>query len=131
MTDAKPYPKAQQLARGERRHKRKVASAATWQKIADAKRGPCRVCTDPASNGRLYGRIQFHHIVPRVRGGDDVADNICSLCPSCHDLVTRRDPDACGALLSRLRDAEYAYGVTKFGEGIFESVYGLKYEGTR
>ena len=52
MTDeAKPYPKAQQLARGERRYRRKVASAKQWQRIAAEKQGPCRVCRDPASNG--------------------------------------------------------------------------------
>jgi hypothetical protein len=44
MTDeARPYPKAQQLARGARRYRRKVASPKQWQAIIAAKQGPCRV----------------------------------------------------------------------------------------
>ena len=45
---ADPYPKSRQLARGERRYRRKVASAKQWQAIMAAKIGPCRVCCDPA-----------------------------------------------------------------------------------
>ena len=44
--DVTPFPKSVQLARGERRYKRKVASPKQWQAISEAKRGPCRVCSD-------------------------------------------------------------------------------------
>ena len=43
MTDAKPYTKSQQLARGAKRYRRKVASPKQWQAIIAAKVGPCRV----------------------------------------------------------------------------------------
>ncbi len=125
--DPKPYPKDAQLARGERRYKRKVANAQGWQKIADAKRGPCRVCLDPATNGRLHGLIQFHHIVARAHGGDDVADNIAPLCLSCHGAVTMREPFACRRLVETLTDAEYSYAVDKCGESFWERAYGLTY----
>ncbi len=128
MSDFKPYPKAQQLSRGSRRHWRKVASPKRWQAIIDAKVGPCRVCTDPASNGSKFGRVQFHHLIPRSLGGDDAPDNIVPLCPVCHELVTRRGSIACGLLCSSLTDSECAYCVTKFGEGVFERVYGIEYE---
>jgi len=127
VTDARPYTKEQQLARGQRRHVRKKASPGTWQRIIDAKIGPCRVCLDPASNGRLHGKIQFHHVVPRDLGGDDVADNIVPLCHECHTYVTSRDQVSGMLLVSRLTDAEYAYAIDKAGEQVFERVYGIEY----
>src|SRR4051812_34644689 len=85
-----PDPKAQTLARGPRKYRRKVASPKQWQAIASEKTGPCRVCGASASNGRVYGLIQLHHVVARAHAGDDAADNIVPLCPDCHDRVTRR-----------------------------------------
>ena len=128
MSDFKPYPKSAQLARGERRYRRKVASPKRWQAIIQAKQGPCRVCNDPGSNGHLYGRIQFHHVVSRAQGGDDVQDNIVPLCPTCHVFVTCRMPESVRLLLASLDDAEYSYAVTKAGEDFFERAYGLRYE---
>lgn len=120
-----PYPKDKQLSRGPRRYRRKIASAKQWQVICAVKQGPCRVCTDPASNGRLYGRIQFHHLVPRSQGGDDVIDNIAPLCPGCHEDVTLREPHALALLASSLTDAEYAYVIGKHGEGAIERLFGV------
>src|SRR6059058_1857469 len=94
-----PDPKARTLARGPRRYRRKVASPKQWQAIFAEKLGPCRVCGSAGWNGRLYGRIQLHHIVARDHFGDDVVENIASLCPVCHDAVTRRDVLACRAFL--------------------------------
>lgn len=125
--DAQPRPKSAQLARGARRYRRKVASPKRWQAIIDAKQGPCRACNDPATNGRLYGLIQFHHLVARVHGGDDLADNIVPLCPVCHDAVTRRDAGAADLMLRSLTDAEYAYAIQRGGEDYFERAYGLRY----
>ena len=127
MTDAKPYPKSQQLARGAKRYRRKVASPKQWQAIIAAKIGLCRMCCDPCTNGTLHGRVQFHHIVARDLGGDDVADNIVPLCPDCHHDVTRRVKAASAALCASLTDAEYAYAIDKAGEGVFERVYGIEY----
>jgi 5-methylcytosine-specific restriction endonuclease McrA len=125
--DVTPDPKARTLAHGQRRYRRKIASPKQWQAIIAAKQGPCRVCGDVATNGRLYGLIQFHHIVPRSWHGDDVPDNIAPLCPGCHDDVTRCELLACRALIESLTDAEYAYAIQKSGESFFERCYGLTY----
>ena len=117
---AKPYPKSTQLARAERRHHRRVASPQGWQRIADAKQGPCRVTGTPPPN-------ELHHIVARAHGGADTASNIVPLSRAAHDLVTRRDPLACYALLASLTDAEYAYMIDVGGEDYPERAYGLEY----
>jgi len=125
--DVTPYPKTAQLARGERRYRRKVASPKQWQAIIAAKQGSCRVCVSPASNGRLYGNIQFHHVVPRDLGGDDVADNIVPLCPDCHASITDRHHITAFILCESLTDAEYAYAVGKLGEDVWTRCYGIEY----
>jgi 5-methylcytosine-specific restriction endonuclease McrA len=127
MPDVTPDPKARSLTRGRKKYRRIVAGPKRWQAIADEKLGPCRVCGSQASNGRLYGHIQLHHIVPRSWHGDDLADNIAPLCPGCHDDVTRCEPFACRALIESLTDAEYAYAIKKSGESFFERAYGLEY----
>src|SRR5438128_8883051 len=109
-----PDPKSRTLARGPRKYRRKVASPKQWQAIIAAKRGPCRVCPNYATYNE---RIEFHHIVPRDLGGDDLADNIVPLHPDCHALVTVRHKDALLALAESLTDEEYAYVVAKLGEG--------------
>ncbi len=125
--DVTPDPKSRTLDRPRKKYRRHIASRKQWEKIAAEKVGPCRVCGSVASNGRLYGRIEFHHIVSREDFGDDVAANVAPLCPDCHDCVTRRVPQACRALLLTLRDDEYAYAVTKGGELYFERAYGIEY----
>lgn len=120
---AEPYPKSRQLARGERRYRRKIASPKQWAALAAEKQGPCRVCGDPATNGRLHGRIEFHHLVSRSALGDDVADNLVPLCPPCHAAVTTRAPGALQKLSLALTDSEYAYVVGKMGEGAMERLF--------
>ena len=120
-----PFPKASQLARGERRYRRKIASPKQWQAIIAAKQGPCRVCCDPCSNGAAFTLVHMHHLVPRARGGDDVADNIVPLCSACHEQVTRGNPVDLEAVASSLTDAEYAYIVGKLGEGGIERLFGV------
>ena len=119
MTEAKPYTKAQQLGRAEKRYRRKVASPKTWQAIMDAKRGPCRVCGKPGTS--------FHHVIPRDFHGDDLSENIAPLCFECHLLVTMRESKSCRKLCRSLTDSEYAYAIGKLGEGAFERVYGITY----
>ncbi len=115
-----PFPKSSQLARGERRYRRKVASPKQWQAINAAKLTGCRICG-------VRKPIEAHHLVPRDRHGDDVADNIVPLCPGCHHEVEAREPQACLRLVMMLSDAEYAYAVEKAGEPVWESVYGITY----
>lgn len=126
---SEPYPKEKQLARGQRRYRRRVASAKQWQALFEAKRGPCRVCTDAGTNGHgVPALLALHHLVSRQDGGDDVASNLVPLCFDHHDEVTRRLPEPCFALLATLRDDEYAYVLTKGGEDYFERVYGIEYQ---
>jgi hypothetical protein len=122
-----PFPKSSQLARGERRYRRRVASPKQWQAIQAAKLGPCRVCCDPGSNGSQWGKIHMHHLIPRGAPyfGEDVADNIAPLCFDCHPRVTRREPEALRLLAASLTDAEYAYLIGKLGEGALERLYGV------
>lgn len=128
MTEARPYPKEAQLARGPKRQFRIRANKQQWQRIVAEKQGPCRICTDSADNGRLHGRIEFHHIIPKDFGGDDVAENVCPLCPDCHHRVTELERDTCTLLVWKLTDDEYAYGIGKLGEGAFERVYRVSYQ---
>jgi 5-methylcytosine-specific restriction endonuclease McrA len=115
-----PYPKSKQLARGERRHTRQIASKKRWMQIADAKQDECRVCLTPPPN-------ELHHLVPRGRGGADTESNIVPLCQECHRLITARRRDVCAKLRRRLDDAEYAYVVDKLGENGIESLYPVTY----
>lgn len=116
-----PDPKTRTLARRERRYKRKVASPKTWQRIADAKQGPCRITNAPAPN-------ELHHVVARVHGGGDVTANIVPLSREAHDRVTRREAVACQLLLESLADEEYAYMVEFGGEDYAERAYGLRFD---
>src|SRR5205823_8460706 len=125
--EAKPYPKSSQLARGERRYRRKVASAKQWQRIIQAKQGPCRVCRDVLTNGRVQASIEFHHLVKRGAPffGDDTEENIVPLCHDCHSLVTLRNPLALEVLAARLLDSEYAYIIDKLGDSGIEHLFGV------
>jgi 5-methylcytosine-specific restriction endonuclease McrA len=123
MTDAKPYPKASQLARGERRYRRKVASPKQWQAIIAAKGAHCRIC-QYLERPSGYG-VEYHHLVSRKQGGDDVGDNIVPLCMAAHYQVTRREPWHLEQLARSLTDAEYAYVIGKLGEGGMERLFGV------
>lgn len=120
MTEANGYSKEQQLARGDRRYRRKVASPKAWQRIIDAKEGPCRCC-------KLTGLVEYHHLVPRAIGGSDAEDNIVPLCRYCHQLVTERDRRFCALLRANLSDAEYAYAADLLGDARFDDRYPVEY----
>jgi 5-methylcytosine-specific restriction endonuclease McrA len=123
-----PDPKSRTLARGERRYRRKVASPKQWQAIIAAKTGPCRVTVAPTTNGGTPSTsqpIEFHHLVARAQGGDDVEDNVVPLSPDGHRRVSEREPDALAALAASLTGAEYAYVVGKLGEGGPERLFGV------
>ena len=113
-----PYPKASQLARGERRYRRKVASPKQWQAIIAAKRaGGCRICGQAT--------VEYHHLVPRHDHGDDVADNIVPLCYAHHQQVTYATPARLAQLAATLTDAEYGYVIGKLGEDGIARLFGV------
>jgi hypothetical protein len=123
MTDeVTPFPKSVQLARGERRYRRKVAGPKQWQALSAQKMGPCRVCW-----ARRPIFLELHHLVSREDHGDDVADNLVPVCGECHDAVTRRVETVSRLLLTRLSDAEYAYMIQRGGEDYPEHAYGIDY----
>lgn len=115
--------KARSLERGERRTARKRATKEEGARIVAAKAGPCRVCVNVRTNGHDYGRIEFHHLVPRSWGGDDIEDNMAPLHSLCHERVTQRDSGALLALAESVTDAEYAYIIGKLGEGGMERLF--------
>lgn len=129
---ARPAPKSAQTARRTKKYRRKVASPKQWAGLHSEKNGPCRLCGKP-------GPSQLHHVIPRDRGGDDVAENLVPLCAECHGFVEARVQDVCRRLVESLwRDGtepgprggpkdEYSYAVDRGGENFAESIYGLRY----
>jgi len=107
----------------KKRQSPKRANSKQWEQIRGAKLGPCRVCKPDGPY-----RSELHHLVPRSQGGVDTKSNLVPLCRSCHDLVTRRDRQACAELRSSLSDAEYAYAVECLGEDVFESYYPVEWK---
>jgi len=126
VSPSEPYPKDVQLARGERRYRRKVASPKQWQAIVAAKHGPCR-CS-PLPPPWCVFPIQFHHLVSREDGGDDVPDNIVPICGQHHEHVHHRRAVSVRLLLASLSDAEYAYMIERGGEDYPERAYGIEYQ---
>ena len=124
---AEPFPKSRQLARGERRYRRKVASPKQWQAIIAAKQGPCRVCEALVGAFTLPPEgVEYHHVVSRAQGGDDVGDNIVPLCSLCHGDVTRRFQPSLGVLAVSLSEAERAYVVGKLGPDGMRRLFGAR-----
>jgi hypothetical protein len=116
-----PYSKERQLARGERRYRRKIASPKQWQAIIAAKGRTCRLLTPLCERD-----VTYHHLVERdaPHFGDDVADNIVPLCTIHHGLVTNRVPPVLSLLGHSLSPAERAYVVGKLGEDGLSRLFG-------
>lgn len=121
---ADPYPKTRQLARGERRYRRKVASPKQWAAIRAEKGYACRLAPFGHQPPNCWGAIEYHHLVSRGRFGDDVADNLVPLCRAHHLGVTNRGPSL-QLLAEHLTDAEYAYVVGQLGEGAIGRLFGV------
>lgn len=125
---ADPFPKSRQLARGERRYRRKIASPKQWQAIIAEKGAVCRLSDGfwgfrtPERDG---WQIEYHHLVSRARGGDDAADNIVPLCRRCHSAVTHGKQGYREALADALTDAERAYCEAKIGEAWSSRLFGV------
>jgi 5-methylcytosine-specific restriction endonuclease McrA len=123
---AEPFPKSRQLARGERRYRRNVASPKQWAAIRAEKLAECRICAVYGSQHFVQtAPLELHHLVSRAQGGDDVADNLVCLCWDHHVLVTSRLVDTLALLAANLTDAEYAYIIGKLGEGGIERLFGV------
>lgn len=132
LDEAKPFPKSQQTAVRTKKYRRKVASAKQWQAILAEKQGPCRLCGAPPPS-------QMHHLIPRDRGGADVAENLIPLCYLCHLNVENRDPDYCARLVEstwenqpepgRMGGAkdEYSYACEAVGDDWPERVYRIRF----
>ena len=118
---AKPHSKDAQLARGDRRYRRKIASPKQWQAIIAAKGRRSRIAGG--------GPVEYHHLVPRDAPwfGDDVPANIIPLAQAIHGRVENRDEETVRRFLAALTDSEYAYAIEKCGEDFFERCYGLRY----
>lgn len=95
-------------------HARKKASPGQWQRIIAEKQGQCLVCERLGARA-ITPYIDYHHLVPRARGGDDTADNIVPLCSLHHQDVTANNPHALAALQLMLTTAERAYCESKMG----------------
>ena len=122
---SEPYPKTRQLARGERRHLRKLASRKEWDKIVAEKRGQCLIC-ERLGVRPVSAYMEWHHLVPRARGGDDVAANIVPLCSLHHHDVTVNNPHALEALHLMLNESERSYCADKMGPEWARRLFGVK-----
>ncbi len=128
----KPYPKTQQTAVRVKKYRRKVASAKQWQAILADKQGPCRLCGAPPPS-------QMHHLIPRDRGGDDVAENCIPLCAECHGRIEAREPGLCGALVASTwtnqpepgpnggAHDEYSWACEHYGNDWPEKIYRVRF----
>lgn len=119
---AEPFPKSSQLARGERRYRRKVASPKQWAAIRAEKGRYCRIAESYPHDS---SHVHYHHLISRSQGGDDVAANLVPLCVAHHKRVTERDALTLRLLAEMLEDAEYAYVVGKLGEGAMGRLFGV------
>lgn len=123
MMEAKPYPKAQQLERPNRKPTR--PSLYRQKQMRDRKQGPCRICGNPPPNN-------LHHVLPRSYGLVAWTEsNLLPLCGSgttgCHGRVEARDAATIKLMVEALSNSEYAHAVHHGGEGFFER-RGLRYQ---
>jgi 5-methylcytosine-specific restriction endonuclease McrA len=96
---------------------RVVATPEQWEELRAAKLGVCRICSD----GYLP---ELHHVLARSLGGDDVAENLVSLCRRCHMEVEAHNVQACRQLNLNLRDEELEYLSEKKYAGYAARRYG-------
>lgn len=107
MIDPKPTP----------RHR---ADRLEWEQIVRRKLGVCRCCGG-------FG-AELHHLVARSLRGSDVAENIVSLCRTCHQDVEAWESDALSALRQNLRPDELRYILATKGADYLERRYPLPAE---
>jgi HNH endonuclease len=105
---------------------RSLCDSQGWQFIIAEKGGPCRGCEGTGTGGLPLGRVEFHHLVSRAQGGDDVPPNIIPLCPICHADVTDRRGSRRLHIAASLTDEEYAYVVGKLGPDALWRLFGVR-----
>jgi 5-methylcytosine-specific restriction endonuclease McrA len=110
-----PYPKTQQLARGERRSFRKKASPDELAQIRKAKGSWCRLCVLEGRRGTR--QVELHHLIRRSQGGDDVPANLVPLCRQHHRQVHGGNPDTIVALVGQLTRDERRYYLERSRRG--------------
>ena len=66
---------------------------ARWRRVRVMFLGSNPVCCDPFGlhSDRVVAATDVDHVVPRALGGGERADNLQSLCHSCHSYKTRRE----------------------------------------
>lgn len=142
-----PISKQQQLARAgsgigmpkkgnkleQGRSFRKVASATELAEIRAEKLGPCLVCMYLGVRQEYASTL--HHVVPRDRGGDDVADNMVSACGhgtvGHHGGIEAHDTETCrlfAAALQQFDPDAYVYALEHLGEDGFLRLYHVEFE---
>lgn len=122
--DPKPARSAGGIGRPKSKRPRRfrtVASTSQWDLMREAKLGPCLVCLWTGAEQLLPSSL--HHLVSKSLGGDDVEENLVSLCgdgtTGHHGLVEAWDGETCRALAAAVQQydgAAYAYGIEKLGE---------------
>ena len=85
-----------------------------WHKLTQG----CRLCG-------TRDRVEFHHLVGRDLGGDDVLDNLVPLCRLHHKLIEERYSPACYALRDNLRVSELHYVLEKKSSVFLDRYYPL------
>lgn len=121
---ALPLTKAAQLRPNRpRRAGRLSVSMVEWRELRALKLWPsCRCC-----GGRAHS---LHHLVPRSRGGDDVAANLVGLCgdgtTGCHGAVEAHSGLTLAVLAERLTDEERSYVFAKLGPAALTRLFGVE-----
>lgn len=78
------------IDRASQRKKDKEARLREAYKLVDKRdRYKCRACGHPCDPNSVdvLERAHRHHLTFRSKGGQDVASNLVTLCPTCHDRL--------------------------------------------
>lgn len=62
-----------------------------WQAIRDGYIAEHPLCEQCRAEGRVTVAEEVHHISPLVLGGTHDAENLMSLCKSCHSAITAKE----------------------------------------
>jgi hypothetical protein len=128
-----PYPKSAQVPVNRKKYRRVVASRKQWEALRAERLGPCLLCA--WLGGPQAFPSSLHHVVPRDRFGDDVAENLVPLCgdgtTGHHGLIEAGDGDVCRAfaeMLPHFAEDSYAYATQKMGDDGFLRLYRVRFE---
>ena len=80
-----------QAARQSPEHDRHIPDDVRWEALRrDGYK--CRVCdwSHDEWNPSDPRHLELHHVMPHVKGGDNVKENLNTLCTVCHDKLHRK-----------------------------------------